>query len=331
MSASGTFNFPAIAETKFDFSPLVYRSYIGKVRDVYIVNESFVVLVATDRISAFDVVFAEPIPGKGQVLNELASYFLKETASICPNFALDFPDPNVTIGTKCEPYPIEFIVRGHLCGHAWRLYDSGIREISGVRLPDGLACNDPLPEPILTPTTKSAFGHDTDVTESEIVKSGLIPADELAQIKYYAFQLFEFGQRYARERGLLLADTKYEFGQHDFDIMLIDEIHTPDSSRYFLLDGFEERQASRAEQPQYSKEFFRQWLIRQGYQGEEEQPIPALGPEIISAIQGRYIELYERLMGKQFVIRQEAPTVPIPAAMYERIIQSLQTLANQQR
>jgi phosphoribosylaminoimidazole-succinocarboxamide synthase len=326
MPTTGIFDFPAIVYTQFDFSPLVYRPYTGKVRDVYIVNEEYVVLVATDRISAFDVVFAEPIPGKGQVLTELAAFFLKETAHLCPNFALDFPDPNVTIGKKCEPYPIEFIVRGHLCGHAWRLYNSGIREISGVSLPDGLVCNAPLPEPILTPTTKSAFGHDTDVTEAEIVKSGLIPGEELAQIKYYAFQLFEFGQRYAREKGLLLADTKYEFGQYDFDIMLIDEIHTPDSSRYFLLDGFEERQATNATQPQYSKEFFRQWLIEYGFQGEEEQSIPELGPEIIGAIQGRYIELYERLLGKPFVIRADADPVQ---AMYPRIISSLQNLAQQ--
>jgi len=280
-----------------------FERYQGKVRDVYNIEEAFLALVATDRVSAFDVVFEAGIPYKGQVLNQLAAFFLEDAKDICPNHFITSPDPNVSLGAKCEPYPVEVIVRGHLCGHAWREYASGKREVSGVALPDGLCENDPLPEPIITPTTKSQIGHDIDITEQELTKSGLVPADEWMEMRHYALQLFARGQAHARSKGLILADTKYEFGNKELHIVLIDEIHTPDSSRYFYADGFEDRQQAGEAQPQLSKEHLRKWLLEQGFSGQAGQTPPALSAEIVQELSRRYIEVYERLTGLAFVPR----------------------------
>ncbi len=272
----------------------------GKVRDVYSIGEDILVLVASDRISAFDHVLPRSIPYKGQVLNQIASKFLDDTKHIVANWKQGEPDPHVTAGLRCEPYPVEFVVRGYLAGHAWREYKSGKRTLCGVELPNGLKENDKLPEPILTPTTKASSGHDEDISEEEIVKQKLIRKKELAQLKAYAFALFEHGTQHAQKQGLILVDTKYEFGKRDDQIMLIDEIHTPDSSRYFYADTYEQIQKEGGKQRQLSKEFVRQWLIENGFQGLEGQLIPQMTNEFVNSVSDRYIELFESITGDKF-------------------------------
>ncbi|MCA6073513.1 phosphoribosylaminoimidazolesuccinocarboxamide synthase [Fulvivirga sedimenti] len=286
----------ALKETNFKFhnQDLFYR---GKVRDVYYFGE-YMAMVATDRISAFDVILPEAIPFKGQVLNQIARQNLQMTRDICPNWLLSSPDPNVAIGLKCEPYKVEMVIRGYLAGHAWREYRDGKREICGVPMPDGLKENDKLPEPIITPTTKAMEGHDEDISRREILDQHIVPASEYEVLENYTRKLFARGTEIAAKQGLILVDTKYEFGKYGEDIFLIDEVHTPDSSRYFYSDGFEERQRNSEPQKQLSKEFVRQWLISEGFQGKEGQRIPEMTPEVVNSISGRYLELYEKFTGE---------------------------------
>lgn len=288
-----------LKETLFQF-PYHFRKYQGKVRDVYIIEEEFVVLVSTDRISAFDCILPNLIPSKGQLLTLLSWFFLEQTQSIIPNYSLACPHPNVIIGYYVEPYPIEFIVRGYLCGHAWRLYQKGERIICGNKLPDGLQKNDPLPEPILTPTTKSHIGHDLDIAEEEIIRSGLIPQDEYAIIKKACFDLYRWGREKAREAGLILADTKFEFGYHRGEILLIDEIFTPDSSRYFMESEYIEAKKAGRDPIPFSKEYLREWLMKQGFQGKEGQVPPPLSEEVVKEIRQIYLTVYESLTRQRF-------------------------------
>ena len=275
----------------------------GKVRDVYFLGEKHIVLVASDRISAFDHVLPNAIPFKGQVLNQIASKFLDDTKHIVPNWKISEIDPHVTIGIQCKPYPVEFVVRGYLSGHAWREYKAGKREICGEALPEGLKENDKLPTPILTPTTKAESGHDLDISFENIVRKKLIKKSELLKLKAYALDLFEFGSKYAASQGLILVDTKYEFGKNDDVITLIDEIHTPDSSRYFYADTYQKNKEAGSEQKQLSKEFVRQWLISEDFQGQEGQLIPHMSVELVENVSNRYIELYESITGQQFIKR----------------------------
>ena len=272
----------------------------GKVRDVYAVKDDYIVLVATDRISAFDHVLTSAIPYKGQVLNQIASKFLNDTKHIVPNWKLSEVDPHVTIGHKCEPYPVEFVVRGYLAGHAWREYKSGKREVCGVSLPDGLKENDILPEPILTPSTKAESGHDLDISFETIIEQRIIKKKELSLLKEYSLALFSHGTKHAASQGLILVDTKYEFGKKGDEIMLIDEIHTPDSSRYFYADTYQKIQNQDQQQRQLSKEFVRQWLISEGFKGNEGQQIPKMTPEFTQVVSERYIELFESITGEKF-------------------------------
>ncbi|MFY0643291.1 MAG: phosphoribosylaminoimidazolesuccinocarboxamide synthase [Bacteroidia bacterium] len=272
----------------------------GKVRDVYNINDKYLVLIASDRISAFDHVLPRPIPYKGQVLNQIASKFLEGTKHIVKNWKLAEPDPHVSIGYKCEPYPVEFVVRGYLAGHAWRLYKEGKREICGVSLPDGLKQNDKLPTPILTPTTKAKEGHDLDIAVDDIVLHRMIKRKEMQQLEKIALELFEYGSNHAAKQNLILVDTKYEFGKIGDEIYLIDEIHTPDSSRYFYADTYEKIQSEDQNQRQLSKEFVRQWLIENGFQGLEGQIIPPITDEFVESVSERYIELYEQITGDSF-------------------------------
>lgn len=272
----------------------------GKVRDVYNIADQLMVLVASDRISAFDQVLPRPIPYKGQVLNQIASRFLDETASIVPNWKIAEPDPHVTIGYVCAPYPVEIVVRGYLAGHAWRVYQSGLREICGVKLPEGLKENDRLPHPILTPTTKSKDGHDQDISLEEIINQKLLKKKQIEQIEAYALSLFDFGQKRAESRNLILVDTKYEFGEYNNEIRLIDEIHTPDSSRYFYKDTYESIQSKDQQQRQLSKEFVRKWLIENGFQGRDGELVPYMSDEYIESVSARYIELFEQITGEKF-------------------------------
>ncbi len=274
--------------------------YKGKVRDVYTIDDKYMVMVVSDRISAFDVVLPRPIPYKGQVLNQIAAQFLDATKDIVPNWMIKVPLPNTTIGFKCETYPVEMVVRGYLTGHAWRTYKSGKRELCGVPLPEGMKENDKFPTPILTPTTKAHVGHDEDISREEIISSGLVSEKEYEQLEKYTMALFERGTQIAKERGLILVDTKYEFGKIGDTIYLIDEIHTPDSSRYFYLEGYDERQAKGEAQKQLSKEFVREWLMENGFQGKEGQQVPEMTDEVINGISERYIELYEHVTGKKF-------------------------------
>ena len=291
----------ALVKTEFNF-PGQTNVYHGKVRDVYTIRNEVLVMVATDRISAFDVVLPEGIPYKGQMLNRIAAKFLDATADICPNWKLAVPDPMVTVGVQCEGFPIEMIVRGYLCGSAWRAYKSGIREICGVKLPDGMKENQKFPEPIITPTTKAAQGlHDEDISKEEILKQGLMAEADYATLEKYTKELFGRGTEIAAERGLILVDTKYEFGHRDGTIYLIDEIHTPDSSRYFYSEGYEERFANGEPQKQLSKEFVREWLMENGFQGQKGQVVPEMTPEIVENISNRYIELFEQITGESFV------------------------------
>ncbi|MGY6523258.1 MAG: phosphoribosylaminoimidazolesuccinocarboxamide synthase [Mongoliitalea sp.] len=288
----------AIKETAFQF-PGQTGFYKGKVRDVYHFPELLVV-IASDRISAFDVVLPKPIPYKGQVLNQIAAKFLAATADIVPNWVLDVPHPQVTIGKKCEPFKVEMVIRGYLAGHAAREYKAGKRTICGVNLPEGLKENDPLPHPIITPTTKASEGHDEDISREEILKKGIVSPEDYAILEKYTYALFQRGTEMAKEMGLILVDTKYEFGKFRDEILLIDEIHTPDSSRYFYAEGYEERQKQGEAQKQLSKEFVRQWLIANEFQGKEGQRIPEIPQEFVEEISDRYIELFEKITGDHF-------------------------------
>lgn len=297
----------AVVKTNFNFEGQK-DLYVGKVRDVYNIDNQYLMMVVSDRISAFDVVLPKGIPFKGQVLNQIAAKFLDATMDIVPNWKIAVPDPMVTVGRMCEPFKVEMVVRGYLSGHAWREYSAGKRTLCGVSLPDGLKENDKFPQPIITPTTKEAIGHDEDISKEDIIKHGLVTKEDYEQLEKYTLALFERGTQIAKERGLILVDTKYEFGKADGVIYLIDEIHTPDSSRYFHLEGYQERQAKGEKQRQLSKEFVREWLMENGFQGQEGQAVPEMTPEIISQISERYIELYENIVGEKFV-RNEAENV----------------------
>jgi len=290
----------AIKTTNFQF-PYQISKYEGKVRDVYNINEEILVIIATDRISAFDHILPNAIPYKGQVLNQTAAHFFEATKDLAPSHVLAVPDPNVTIGRKCKPYPIEIIVRAYLAGHAWREYHAGRRFLCGIELPEGLKENDPLPEPIITPSTKSVIGHDEDISEHEILKGKILEPEEWEEIKHYAMTMFKKGTEMANERGLILVDTKYEFGYYDDNVYVIDEIHTPDSSRYFYQEGYEERQTAGEPQPQLSKEFVRKWLMSKGFQGKEGQEMPTMDHALVKTVSDRYIELYETVTGKDFI------------------------------
>jgi len=287
------FSFPQ--QTKF---------YSGKVRDVYTINDQWLVMIASDRISAFDVILPRPIPFKGQVLNQIAAYMLAATTDICPNWLSVVPAPNVSIGKKCIPFKIEMVVRGNLTGHAWRTYSSGKRILCGIHMPDGMKENDFFPSPIITPSTKADEGHDEDISKSAIIEGGLATAEEWKILEQYTLQLFEKGKQIAAKQGLILVDTKYEFGSIGDTIYLMDEIHTPDSSRYFYADGFEERQSKGEKQKQLSKEFVREWLIANNFMGKQGQTVPQMTDEWIDTISKRYIELYEKVIGKKFIPEQ---------------------------
>jgi phosphoribosylaminoimidazole-succinocarboxamide synthase len=275
--------------------------YKGKVRDVFTIRDQILVMVASDRISAFDVILPKPIPYKGQVLNQIAAYMLEATRDICPNWLLATPCPNVSIGKRCDPYRVEMVVRGNLTGHAWRTYSSGQRYLCGVSMPDGLKENDYFPHPIITPSTKAETGHDEDISKEEIIARGLVKAKDYALIEQYTLRLFERGKQLAAKRGLILVDTKYEFGKIGDTVYLMDEIHTPDSSRYFYANGFEERQHKGEKQKQLSKEFVREWLIANGFMGKPGQQVPEMSDEWIQTISNRYIELYEKVIGEEFI------------------------------
>ena len=280
--------------------PGLINTYHGKVRDVYYIENELLVMIASDRISAFDVILPKPIPYKGQVLNQIAAYMLEATKDICPNWLISTPAPNVAIGQKCTPFKIEMVVRGNLVGHAWRTYQAGGRTLCGVTLPEGLKENDYFPSPIITPSTKASEGHDEDISKEAIIAEGLASAEDWAILEKYALALFERGKAIAAKRGLILVDTKYEFGKIGDTIYLMDEIHTPDSSRYFYADGFEARQASQEKQKQLSKEFVREWLIENNFMGKEGQTVPAMSEAWIQTISKRYIELYEQIIGATF-------------------------------
>ncbi|HMX79235.1 MAG TPA: phosphoribosylaminoimidazolesuccinocarboxamide synthase [Ferruginibacter sp.] len=288
-----SFNFPR--QTAF---------YKGKVRDVYTIADKYLVMLASDRISAFDVILPRPVPFKGQVLTQIAAHMLKATADICPNWLMSVPAPNVSIGKKCDPFKIEMVVRGNLTGHAWRTYASGKRVLCGASMPDGMKENDYFPSPIITPSTKAAEGHDEDIAPADIVAQGLATAEEWDQLSDYTLRLFARGKEIAARQGLILVDTKYEFGKLDGQIVLMDEIHTPDSSRYFYADGFEERQQKGERQKQLSKEFVREWLIENNFMGKEGQTVPAMSDEWVGTISKRYIELYEKVIGQPFAAEQ---------------------------
>ena len=290
---------PCIQKTQLNL-PGISSVYYGKVRDVYVIENKLMVMVVSDRVSAFDVVMPRPIPYKGQVLNQLAAYFLEATKDICPNWVIDVPDPNVTIGILCKPYKVEMVIRGYLTGHAWREYKAGNRMLCGVAMPEGMKENDAFPEPIITPTTKSDGGHDQDISREEIIAQGIVPENDYLQMEKYTRALYARGVQMAREKGLLLVDTKYEFGRANDRIFVMDEIHTPDSSRYFYADGYEARQKNGEQQKQLSKEFLRQWLIAKGFQGREGEVIPEFTDEFIQEVSARYIELYEKISGRQF-------------------------------
>lgn len=290
----------ALTNTEFKFDGQI-GVYHGKVRDVYNINDDLIVMVATDRISAFDVVLPKGIPFKGQVLNQIAAQFLDATTDICPNWKLATPDPMVTIGLKCEGFKVEMIIRSILTGSAWRDYKNGKREICGVKLPDGMRENERFPEPIITPTTKADEGHDLNISKEEIIEQGIVSAEDYAVMEEYTRKIFARGQEIAAKRGLILVDTKYEFGKRDGQVYLIDEIHTPDSSRYFYAEGYEEKFEKGEPQKQLSKEFVRQWLINHNFMNEEGQTMPEITDEYAESVSERYIELYENITGSRFV------------------------------
>jgi phosphoribosylaminoimidazole-succinocarboxamide synthase len=294
--------------------------YKGKVRDVYSIGNDTLVMIASNRISAFDVILPNPIPYKGQVLNQIAAYMLKATKHICPNWLQATPAPNVSIGKRCEPFKIEMVVRGNLTGHAWRIYNSGSRILCGVTLPDGMKENDFFPTPIITPSTKASVGHDEDISKEDIIAQGLASEADWAVLEKYALALFAFGKELAAKQGLILVDTKYEFGKIGNTIYLMDEIHTPDSSRYFYAEGFEDRQIAGDRQKQLSKEFVREWLIANNFMGKEGQTVPHMSEEWIDTISKRYIELYETIIGKTFepqALSDEATYIAIVKALTE--------------
>lgn len=311
-----------LTHTGFRF-PNQTAFYKGKVRDVYTIGDKWLVMVASDRISAFDVVLPRGIPYKGQVLNRIAAHFLEATRHIVPNWLHSTPHPNVSIGHMCKPFKVEMVVRGYLAGHAARTYQSGKRELCGVKLPEGLRENDRLPSPIITPTTKASEGHDEDISKEDIISQGIVSRGHYEQLEKYTLALFEQGQKMANERGLILVDTKYEFGLLDGRICLMDEIHTPDSSRYFYLEGYEERQEKGVEQKQLSKEFVRRWLIENGFQGKEGQSVPAMSDEWVNEISDRYIELFEKVTGKPFA---KKPYADIQQEVEGSVIRQLKEL-----
>ena len=307
----------ALTSTNFNF-PGQKQVYNGKVRDVYFIGDDQLVMVATDRISAFDVILPKGIPFKGQILNQIAAKFLDATTDIIPNWKQATPDPMVTVGIRCEGYPIEMIVRGYLCGSAWRAYKSGVREICGVALPEGMRENEQFPTPIITPTTKAEIGaHDEDISREQIIGQGLVSEAEYAQLEKYALALFQRGQEIAAKQGLILVDTKYEFGKNREQIILMDEVHTPDSSRYFYADEYEERFQAGLPQKQLSKEFVREWLIENGFQGKEGQQVPEMTNEVVAGITDRYMELYECITGEKLVI--EASTEDLTARIENNV------------
>lgn len=289
-----------LVRTDFEF-PGQTHVYHGKVRDVYSIGNDLLAMIATDRISAFDVILPQGIPYKGQVLNQIAAKFLDATSDIVPNWKLATPDPMVTVGLRCEPFKVEMVIRGYLTGSAWRAYKAGERELCGLPLPDGMRENEKFPTPLITPTTKADEGHDENISKEEIIAQGLVSKDDYEQLEKYTYALFARGAEMAKEKGLILVDTKYEFGKKDGKIYLIDEIHTPDSSRYFYADGYQERFEKGEEQKQLSKEFVRQWLIENGFQGKEGQKVPEMTPEYCESVSERYIELYEKITGEKFV------------------------------
>lgn len=295
----------ALTRTDFNF-PGQKSVYHGKVRDVYNINDELLVMVATDRISAFDVILPEGIPYKGQVLNQIASKFLDATADILPNWKIASPDPMVTLGVRCEPFKVEMVIRGYLTGHAWREYKAGKREICGVKMPDGMKENEKFPTPIITPTTKAEAGHDEDISKEEIIAQGIVSREDYEALERYTHALYRRGCEIAASKGLILVDTKYEFGKSGDQIMLMDEIHTPDSSRYFYSEGYEQRLAKGEPQKQLSKEFVRQWLIEHGFQGQTGQQVPEMTEAYCESVSDRYIELYEHITGEKFVKTDDA-------------------------
>ena len=310
----------ALVKTDFHF-PGQKSVYHGKVRDVYNINDELLVMVATDRISAFDVILPKGIPFKGQMLNQIAAKFLDATTDICPNWKVATPDPMVTVGVLCQGFPVEMIVRGYLCGSAWRAYKSGVREICGVKLPEGMKENQKFPEPIITPTTKAEIGeHDADISKEEILARGLATPGGCPLLEKYPMDLFNRGTKFAAGRGLILVDTKYEFGKHDGKIYLMDEIHPPDSSRYFYSEGYEERFAKGEPQKQLSKEFVREWLMDNGFQGKAGQQVPEMTDAIVTSISDRYIELYEHIVGEKFV---KADTEDVAARIEKNVTEFL--------
>ncbi|MGX5689312.1 phosphoribosylaminoimidazolesuccinocarboxamide synthase [Arcticibacter tournemirensis] len=313
----------ALKETHFKF-PGQTSFYKGKVRDVYTIADEYLVMVVSDRISAFDVVLPEAIPYKGQVLNQIAAKFLHATEDIVPNWVIDVPDPSVTIGKICQPFKVEMVIRGYLAGHAWREYSAGRRELCGVSMPEGLKENDKLPEPIITPTTKAAVGHDEDISREGILSRNIVSEEDYVKLEEYTRQLYLRGTEIAAERGLILVDTKYEFGKSDRKIYLIDEIHTPDSSRYFYLDSYEELQQKGEPQRQLSKEFVRRWLIENGFQGKDGQQVPVMSPELIQSISDRYIELYEHITGEPF---RKTELDDVQARVENNILKSISRLS----
>ena len=303
----------AITSTNFNF-PNQKDVYNGKVRDVYNINDEFLTMIVTDRISAFDVVLPKGIPFKGQVLNQLAKMFLKSTEDIVPNWMISSPDPNVTIGHFCKPFKIEMVIRGYLTGHAWRTYKSGKREICGVEMPDGMVEHQKFPTPIITPSTKADFGHDEDISREDILRKGIVKEKDYLKLEEFTRAIFKRGSEMADERGLILVDTKYEFGKKDGKIFLIDEIHTPDSSRYFYKDGYRQRQENGEPQKQLSKEFVREWLMENGFQGKDGQKIPEMNKEFVESVSNRYIELFEKVSGTKF----EKPNFKNPISRIEK-------------
>ena len=305
----------AITKTNFSF-PGQKDLYIGKVRDVYNIDDELLIMVTSDRISAFDVVLPKAIPYKGQVLNQIAAKFLDDTSDIVPNWKIATPDPMVTVGRLCEPFKVEMVIRGYLSGHAWREYKAGKRMLCGVPMPEGMKENDMFPNPIITPTTKAAVGHDEDISKEEILKLGLVSQEDYEVLEKYTMAIFERGTKIAASMGLILVDTKYEFGKSNGEIFLIDEIHTPDSSRYFYKEGYQERQEKGEPQKQLSKEFVREWLMQNGFQGKEGQQVPEMTDEFINLVSERYIELYENITGQQF---ERADVSNVPARVENNI------------
>jgi phosphoribosylaminoimidazole-succinocarboxamide synthase len=312
----------AIVQTNYSF-PKQKNLYVGKVRDVYNIDDQYLVMVVSDRISAFDVVLPKGIPYKGQVLNQIASRFLDATTDIVPNWKVATPDPMVTVGRFCEPFKVEMVIRGYLTGHAWREYKSGKRMICGVPMPDGMVENQKFNQPLITPTTKAAFGHDEDISREEIIKQGLVSESDYIQLEKFTRAIFARGTEMAAKMGLILVDTKYEFGKKDGVIYLIDEIHTPDSSRYFYLDGYDERLKVGEQQKQLSKEFVRQWLIENGFQGKDGQKVPEMSEAFVNSVSDRYIELYENIIGEPF---QKADPSNVKKRIEENVLKCLSDL-----